>query len=71
MEHLNRGEHITSVQVSKFSVPLHWFNITTMMKAWLNETRGSVGPGLWQGKEMLLRTCFRSIRKQKISVQRQ
>ncbi|EHC2237115.1 flavodoxin family protein, partial [Escherichia coli] len=26
--------------------PTHWFNITPMMKAWLNETRGSVGPGL-------------------------
>ena len=51
---LFRGEHITSVQVAKFSVPLHWFNITTMMKAWLNETRGSVGPGLWQGKEMFV-----------------
>ncbi|MFS6972503.1 NAD(P)H-dependent oxidoreductase [Escherichia coli] len=27
--------------------PTHWFNITPMMKAWLNETWGSVGPGLW------------------------
>ncbi|EEX2592377.1 flavodoxin family protein [Escherichia coli] len=34
--------------------PTHWFNITPMMKAWLNETWGSVGPGLWQGKEMLV-----------------
>lgn len=25
-----------------------------MMKAWLNDTWGSVGPGLWQGKEMLV-----------------
>lgn len=24
------------------------------MKAYLNETWGSVGPGLWQGKEMLV-----------------
>ncbi|HFE8680517.1 TPA: NAD(P)H-dependent oxidoreductase [Citrobacter farmeri] len=37
-----------------FIFPTHWFNITPMMKAWLNETWGSVGPGLWQGKEMLV-----------------
>ncbi|KAA5927801.1 NAD(P)H-dependent oxidoreductase [Pantoea sp. Bo_2] len=37
-----------------FIFPTHWFNITPMIKAWLNETWGSVGPGLWQGKEMLL-----------------
>lgn len=37
-----------------FLFPTHWFNITPMMKAWLNETWGSVGPGLWQGKEMLM-----------------
>lgn len=27
-----------------------------MMKAWLNDTWGSVGPGVWQGKEMLIVT---------------
>lgn len=37
-----------------FIFPTHWFNITPMMKAWLNETWGSAGPGLWQGKEMLV-----------------
>lgn len=37
-----------------FIFPTHWFNITPMMKAWLNDTWGSVGPGLWQGKEMLV-----------------
>ncbi|MFH3181549.1 NAD(P)H-dependent oxidoreductase [Klebsiella aerogenes] len=37
-----------------FIFPTHWFNITPMMKAWLNETWGSVGPGLWQGKEMFV-----------------
>lgn len=37
-----------------FIFPTHWFNITPMMKAWLNETWGSVGPGLWQGKEMMV-----------------
>lgn len=37
-----------------FLFPTHWFNITPMMKAWLNDTWGSVGPGLWQGKEMLV-----------------
>lgn len=39
-----------------FMFPTHWFNITPMMKAYLNETWGSVGPGLWRGKEMLLIT---------------
>lgn len=37
-----------------FIFPTHWFNITPMMKAYLNETWGSVGPGLWSGKEMLV-----------------
>ncbi|TLD84380.1 flavodoxin family protein [Helicobacter sp. MIT 11-5569] len=37
-----------------FIFPTHWFNITPMMKAYLNETWGSVGPGLWQGKQMLV-----------------
>lgn len=37
-----------------FLFPTHWFNITPMMKAYLNETWGSVGPGLWQSKEMLV-----------------
>lgn len=37
-----------------FLFPTHWFNITPMMKAYLNETWGSVGPGLWKGKEMLI-----------------
>ncbi len=37
-----------------FIFPTHWFNITPMMKAYLNDTWGSVGPGLWQGKEMLV-----------------
>lgn len=39
-----------------FMFPTHWFNITPMMKAYLNEVWGSVGPGLWQGKEMLIVT---------------
>lgn len=39
-----------------FIFPTHWFNITPMMKAWLNDTWGSVGPGVWQGKEMLIVT---------------
>ena len=39
-----------------FIVPTHWFNITPMMKAWLNDTWGSVGPGIWQGKEMMIVT---------------
>ena len=37
-----------------FLFPTHWFNITPMMKAYLNETWGNVGPNLWQGKEMLV-----------------
>lgn len=37
-----------------FLFPTHWFNITPMMKAYLNDTWGSVGPRLWQGKEMLV-----------------
>ena len=37
-----------------FIFPTHWFNITPMMKAWLNDTWGSVGPDLWRGKEMLV-----------------
>lgn len=39
-----------------FIFPTHWFNITPMMKAWMNDTWGSVGPGAWQGKEMLIVT---------------
>ncbi|WP_319497574.1 NAD(P)H-dependent oxidoreductase [uncultured Cohaesibacter sp.] len=39
-----------------FMFPTHWFNITPMMKAYLNEVWGNVGPGLWQGKEMLVVT---------------
>jgi len=39
-----------------FLFPTHWFNITPMMKAWLNETWGNVGPDLWKGKEMLIVT---------------
>ena len=39
-----------------FMFPTHWFNITPMMKAYLNDVWGSVGPGLWRGKEMLLVT---------------
>lgn len=27
-----------------------------MMKTWLNDTWGSVGPGIWQGKEMMIVT---------------
>ena len=34
--------------------PTYWFNIAPMMKAYLNDTWGSVGPGLWRGKEMLV-----------------
>lgn len=37
-----------------FIFPTHWFNITPMMKAYMNDTWGSAGPGLWQGKEMLV-----------------
>ncbi len=39
-----------------FVFPTHWFNISPMLKAYLNDVWGSVGPGLWQGKEMLLVT---------------
>lgn len=39
-----------------FAFPTHWFNITPMMKAWLNDVWGNVGPDLWRGKEMLLVT---------------
>ncbi len=39
-----------------FMFPTHWFNITPMMKAYMNDVWGSSGPGLWQGKEMLLVT---------------
>lgn len=39
-----------------FIFPTHWFNITPMMKAYLNDTWGSVGPSIWQGKEMLIVT---------------
>ncbi len=39
-----------------FMFPTHWFNITPMMKAYLNEVWGSVGPDVWQGKEMLIVT---------------
>lgn len=40
-----------------FIFPTHWFNITPMMKAWLNETWGSVGPVF--GRE---RRCLLSVR---------
>lgn len=33
-----------------FIFPTHWFNITPMMKAYMNDTWGSVGPDLWKGK---------------------
>ena len=39
-----------------FICPTHGFNSTPMMKAWLNDTWGSVGPGIWQGKEMMIVT---------------
>lgn len=39
-----------------FMFPTHWFNITPMMKAYMNDTWGSVGPDLWKGKEMLIVT---------------
>jgi glutathione-regulated potassium-efflux system ancillary protein KefF len=39
-----------------FMFPTHWFNITPMMKAYMNDVWGSVGPDLWQGKEMLVVT---------------
>ncbi len=42
------------VQRVVFLFPTHWFNITPMIKAYLNETWGNVGPGLWEGKEMLV-----------------
>lgn len=37
-----------------FIFPTHWFNITPMMKAYLDNTWGSTGPDLWAGKEMLV-----------------
>ncbi|KFZ37868.1 MdaB protein [Shewanella mangrovi] len=39
-----------------FIFPTHWFNITPMMKAYMNDVWGNVGPGLWQGKEMMIVT---------------
>ena len=39
-----------------FIFPTHWFNITPMIKAYLNDTWGNVGPDLWKGKEMLIVT---------------
>ncbi|PJR52207.1 flavodoxin family protein [Klebsiella sp. H-Nf2] len=39
-----------------FIFPTHWFNITPMMKAYMNDTWGSVGPDLWKGKEILIVT---------------
>lgn len=39
-----------------FMFPTHWFNITPMMKAYLNDVWGNVGPDLWKGKEMLVIT---------------
>ncbi|WP_432697876.1 NAD(P)H-dependent oxidoreductase [Marinobacterium sp. YM272] len=52
-----REKEITrQVERIVFMFPTHWFNITPMMKAYLNDVWGSVGPGLWQGKEMLLVT---------------
>lgn len=39
-----------------FMFPTHWFNITPMMKAYMNDVWGNVGPGLWQGKEMMIVT---------------
>ncbi|NEN76499.1 NAD(P)H-dependent oxidoreductase [Pelistega sp. NLN82] len=36
-----------------FIFPTHWFNITPMMKAYMNDVWGNVGPGLWEGKEFL------------------
>lgn len=37
-----------------FLFPTHWFNVTPMIKAYLNEAWGSVGYGLWRGKQMLI-----------------
>lgn len=37
-----------------FIFPTHWFNITPMLKAYLNDVWGSVGQDLWKGKEMLV-----------------
>ena len=37
-----------------FIFPTHWFNLTPMLKAYMNDTWSSVGPGLWQGKELLI-----------------
>lgn len=48
-EHQLTREHDRIV----FIFPTHWFNITPMMKAYMNDVWGSVGPGLWQGKEFL------------------
>lgn len=39
-----------------FIFPTHWFNITPMMKSYMHDTWGSVGPDLWKGKEMLIVT---------------
>lgn len=40
-----------------FIFPTHWYNITPMMKAWLNETWGVSGPVY--GRE---RRCLLSVR---------
>lgn len=37
-----------------FLFPTHWFNVTPMIKAYLNDVWGNVGAGLWQGKQMLV-----------------
>ncbi|ABR74665.1 flavodoxin family protein [Actinobacillus succinogenes] len=37
-----------------FIFPTHWFNITPMLKTYLNDVWDSVGPDLWKGKEMLV-----------------
>lgn len=37
-----------------FIFPTHWFNVTPMPKAYMNDVWGSVGPDLWKGKELLV-----------------
>lgn len=39
-----------------FMFPTHWFNITPMMKAYMNDVWGNVGPDLWKNKQMMIVT---------------
>ena len=37
-----------------FIFPTYWFNVPSMIKAYLDNVWGGVGPNRWQGKEMLV-----------------